>query len=945
MRIKLAAALFLVLSLSAPCAAQVLAKQAGAFYPPALIAKAQSNADKHPWAGEIRRKIVERAQPWMKFSDDVLWEMMFGNTIKRSWMVWSNGHCPACKKPVPMYSWRIDALKRPWKVRCPHCKEDFPKNDFRKFYVSGLDERGIFDPKLTDRSLLFNADHPNPKDPLHLFGTDDGEGFVRGRKRWRFVGTYLIYGQWKQLVVNGICNLAAAHVVTGDPRYAHKAGVLLDRVADLYPTFDFRRQGVLYEGRGSAGYVSTWHDGCEETRRLALAYDQVFDALRKDAALVAFLADKAKRHRLANPKATFADVQRNIETRIFRDALANLHKIKANYPCRPIAVLTMRTVLGWPGNRDEVRTMLDAVIDKATAVDGVTGEKGMTGYSAFTIHRLALILSQYSRIEPGFLAEMLKRHPQLARTWRFHVDTWVMQKYYPQIGDSGIFTGRDTQHVGVGFAGESVRKPVGLEPSMYTFLWKLYELTGDVAYVQTLYRANGDSVKNLPRDLFADDAPAIQKGVAEVIARKGADIKQASVNKQQWHLAILRSGQGENARAVWVDYDSGGGYHGHTDGMNLGLFAKGLNLMGDFGYRPVQYGGWGSPRSRWYKMTAAHNTVVVDGRDQAEADGKTTLWADGEAFRAVRVSAATMVPGGKQFERTVALCDVSDSDFYVLDVFRVVVGRRHDKFMHSAFGTMTTTGLSPAPAEDFGRDTQMRNFRLDPKPKSPWGADWKIDDRYKFLPEGADVHLRCTDLTGGAEAVTCEGWVSVSGFSTTAEEWIPRLITRRRAKDAGPLASTFVAVIEPYEKTSNITAVRRLRLVDRRGRAFSDANVAVEVKLADGRSDLIVAADAENPTGASPSAAKADALVQKDWDVRLSGELCFVRRGADGKVRRIALSRSQSVKVGRIMLVPKPGVDFVEIVFEKAQAYVVSGEVEDVHRLWVRGKSVPVRRR
>jgi hypothetical protein len=65
-----------------------------------------------------------------------------------------------------------------------------------------------------------------------------------------------------------ICKLANAYTVTGDRVYAHKAGMMLDRVADLYPTFDFKEEGVLYEKPAAAGYVSTWHDACEEVREL-----------------------------------------------------------------------------------------------------------------------------------------------------------------------------------------------------------------------------------------------------------------------------------------------------------------------------------------------------------------------------------------------------------------------------------------------------------------------------------------------------------------------------------------------------------------------------------------------------------------------------------------------------------------------------------------------------
>jgi len=133
----------------------------------------------------------------------------------------------------------------PYKVQCPHCDETFPKNDFYKFYLSGLDEYGVFDPQKADRSLLFNVDHPDFDDPLNKFGVDDGEGYVEDDKRWRFIGAYLVYGQWKQAILGGIRNLASAYLITGNPVYAHKAGVLLDRVADLYPTHDFGKQGLV----------------------------------------------------------------------------------------------------------------------------------------------------------------------------------------------------------------------------------------------------------------------------------------------------------------------------------------------------------------------------------------------------------------------------------------------------------------------------------------------------------------------------------------------------------------------------------------------------------------------------------------------------------------------------------------------------------------------------
>src|SRR5690242_18548999 len=124
------ASLFPLISLASGLAAAEPAKQSSAFYPPSVVARAQANARKYPWADAMRKRIVAQAQPWMKFSDSELWDLMFGSTLLRSHHVWSAGYCPACRKPVPMYDWEIDGLQRPWKVRCPHCREMFPKNDF-----------------------------------------------------------------------------------------------------------------------------------------------------------------------------------------------------------------------------------------------------------------------------------------------------------------------------------------------------------------------------------------------------------------------------------------------------------------------------------------------------------------------------------------------------------------------------------------------------------------------------------------------------------------------------------------------------------------------------------------------------------------------------------------------------------------------------------------------
>jgi hypothetical protein len=918
----------------ATTAAPAAAKQASAFYPARLVARARENAKKHPWAAAIQRPIVEAAEPFRTISDEDLWRLMFGNTIKRSWMVWSNGHCPACQKGVPMYNWKVDALERPWKMRCPHCKELFPKNDFEKFYRSGLDQHGVFQPDRADRSLLFNAEHRDVADPLHKFGVDDGEGYVDGEKRWRFIGAYLIYGHWKQALVGGAAKLAAAYVVTGDRIYAHKAAVLLDRIADLYPTHDFGKQGVMYEGPPARGYVSTWHDACVEARDLALAYDQVFEAMQEDTELVAFLSAKARRHEIENPKRSIADIRRNIEERILLDTVRNRAKIESNYPQTDMAVTLLKTVLGWPQNREEVMGHIDGILSRATAVDGLSGEKGLTGYSVIAPRTVAELLGLYVRVEPDFLTEAFRRQPRLHEMYRFHIDTWCLEKYYPRSGDTGGFAKPTERYAPLPFTTNP-----GLEPSAYSFLWSVYELTRDADFVRVLYRANSNTAEGLPYDLLAENPEAFQAKVQEVIASEGNELRLSSVNKQQWCLAVLRSGEGANGRAVWLDYDSGGA-HGHADGMTLGLFAKGLDLLPDFGYPPVHYGGWGAPRSVWYMRTAAHNSVVVDGKNTAAGSGKTTLWMDGRSCRAIRASAPAMI-SGQQYERTVAAIDVSDSNAYLVDIFRAVGGAEHVRFTHSHYGRLDTSGLSlpeAKPLEMPAQNLQMRSFRGGAEPAPGWHADWTVEDRQSLAPRGSEIHLRLTDFTPQAEVLTAQTWISM-GFSGTEEAWIPSLITRRRSESA-PLASTFVSVLEPYDRERFVRAIRRLPLETVDGSAYPDANVAVELELADGCRDLLIAADVENPLGARPSLKDDGILVQKALDVRFDGELCWVRRTADGQPVRVGICKGSELTTGPLTVQLEPGTESVEIAIDGRRAKLLAGSGESLVTVKLNGQEI-----
>ncbi len=799
-------------------------KTASVLYPEHLRDTAILNASQYGWAKTIQNNLIQKARPWLDCTDEELWESMFGPDITRTWMVWSDGICPSCRKDVKMYTWKIDIWNHPFKVQCPHCQQLFPTNDFQAYYHSGLDENGVFVPGKADRQLLYNQDHPGTDDLLRMFGVDDGEGYVEGNKRWRFIGYYLIAGQWRQKIVGGITNLSEAYFVTGNPVYARKAAILLDRIADLYPLFDFQSQGLVYEKSGHRGYVTVWHDACEEVRELAQAYDRIYDGIRNDNQLVAFLSQKAKQYQLESTKTNFADIQKNIEVRIFQHTLDHKKRIDSNFPNTPIALLTMETVLGWPNNRERIISLLSDILTESVKEDGMTGEKGLSGYTTIFPRSFAKLISRFDRLDSSLLPELFKQFPDLHKTYRFHIDTWCMEKYYPREGDCSCFGGQCPNYLG------AICSTIlqNTEPSMFQFLWRIFEITHDPDFVKVLFRENNFSTKGLPYDICVTDPLQFEQRVQKVIQKHGCDFKLGDINLEQWGLSILRSGEGANRRAVWLDHDSGG-RHSHHDGLNIGLFAKGVDLLPDFGYPPVGYGGWNAPKAVWYKQTAAHNTVVVDGKDHKSADGKTTLWGSGKQLDMVSVSAPELIDGDR-YERTLVKVDISENDFYVIDLFQVSGGRRHELFIASNLGDVTTKGIVLDKPIELESRYETRNFISAAHPSPGWYADWKIS---AIEEKDRDIHLRYTALTKSTQAALGECWIDTSNTFGGQEQWIPRLLISNSSEN-NPLSSQFIGILEPYE---NHPFIKTARLVN-----DSDDNkkCIIIIELHDGRKQILL---------------------------------------------------------------------------------------------------------
>ena len=295
--------------------------------------------------------------------------------------------------------------------------------------------------------------------------------------------------------------------------------------------------------------------------------------------------------------------------------------------------------------------------------------------------------------------------------------------------------------------------------------------------------------------------------------------------------AILRSGEGDRARTLSLDYTERVGHY-HMAPLNLTLYAVGHELATDLGYM----GSTHFMTVDWIKTFPAHNSVAIRTRngDPMGTDnlrGDLRFFVDLPGFKAIDAAEEdadelAKVPGADRYQRTVALIDCGDEEAYVVDVFRVSGGHVHDWTFHCNGHRFSTEGVDlrdrPDPTESL---YNYSGFTFTPSRRTPragalwgaqrvaqlstgrsngpWTATWGDVAEYpdpKGAPEiDTDAFLKLHMLdTPGSEIIAGTG---------PAQRWLDnrdlgeqmKLVTVRRRNRHQPNA--FLAVHEPYRKT------------------------------------------------------------------------------------------------------------------------------------------------
>ncbi len=248
--------------------------------------------------------------------------------------------------------------------------------------------------------------------------------------------------------------------------------------------------------------------------------------------------------------------------------------------------------------------------------------------------------------------------------------------------------------------------------------------------------------------------------------------------------AILRAGDGTDLRYLAFKFGPHGGFHGHFDELGYVSFGAGKLL----GIDPGTHSYASALHDGWDKTTVAHNTVVVDEQNQAEATGNLRQYLGFSAFSLATADAGAAYPNRAAITRSLAL-----TPDYWLDVMRVMAldGKPHriDWVYHDAGNLSTPLTLSPYTA--FPKSNGYDHLTADraAATDSDWQATWTLS--------GARVDLTMLGVTG-----TTVG--AGTGIDQTNQA-VPFAMARRQAQD-----TTFAALFEPSRTSPRVTTFASL---------------------------------------------------------------------------------------------------------------------------------------
>lgn len=770
-------------------------KRGRSYYTDEMLAIARKNLGAHPELAEG----IRGATRYDSMTDEQIFAALPSWSVPRQ--CYSNWECPYCGDAIfrhsGFYPWRA-SNNTPWKLQCPDCERWFPTNDW------AADD-------------FTSGEYP-----------DDGWGYPLGEARGDHAGWIAYYNHhllWQRLG-GELRRLSLRHLLFGDREAAHRVGLLLARMAYVYPGMNMRWQQVddHYLRPGRLLLDGNW----ERTQILVPAceaYDAVWEALGEDQALADFLHQK-------DPSINSPDdVRALIDTylvQVFGFDWLRRELSGGNMGAREtdLAYMAVCANMGPVTDRwiEELFThayssgLNKGGFDDETLINTMTREGPVwiaaLGYAYGYLSsksNMAEILGRVASERWGARCNLYDeaQYPKL----RAEFDTWpqmiVAGQFGPSYGDSG--------------SPRPARYPNGIVAALKREYMRAYRRWPTDAIARELYRAGRPRLELFEPDVWPQVVEQAEAaGPAEPLTSRVLD------GVGFVFLESRADADDVNQRAgLALRYGYGRGHH-HQDNLNVELWAHGQELVPELGY-PC----WAHPMGNT-SFVAHHVTGMIDRQPQyrgAISHGTLEAFAGAPEASFADVSAAPDGFPNRFYRRAICLADAPEGNVYVFDVLRLAGGTTRTWCFHGPpvgeFESSLSFGAAGEALElgELGRG--LVNNIVEPQGAV---ADGDIFADWHYLDE--DLRLR-VDVLGasGRRYITAR----------CAKPDIPpiRYLFAEEVGEDG--ASEFVSVWQPYRADTGrfIERIERLEVEGDAG-DVEYPPVAVRVTLAGGQVDTFI---------------------------------------------------------------------------------------------------------
>ena len=552
-------------------------------------------------------------------------------------------------------------------------------------------------------------------------------------------------GAWWDLTLNKICDsaeyLAILYVATEKEEYLRTAREILLGYADNFHNYEVHG-GIPYNNPGRMA-AQTLSDS-NPLYRLAVAYDLISDSLTEEE-------------------------RRHIKDDLFRPAAEHLIKyITPQIHNHEVMIASTVAAIGFAiGDESLVEHAvndkygLKYQIDNAYLEDGFWFECS-TGYHIYAMS--------------GFM-----RYEKLARYTKYSLfaDEYYKDKLYRAL----LFPINlcDSEGMSVRLNDGAGQAIVGT----YDIYEYAYSYFGSEELLWFLNRCYSGERRSLDALIWgADEIPAEKPSKARnYLAERGSGI---ALIKEGEHIFLMKS-------------TPFGGEHDHYDRLGISYAPYGKPVSVDFGTAA----GYGTPlHYGYFKNTATHNTVVIDGENMAPCDTRVNKYVQNSADD-IYLDAETMPPEEYEMLDSFTIKQWSEEAYKGVRMRRVISWR--GKYFIDVFALKTPNKLRKEWTwHVYGENTAPKTGRYmerlsDKKPQSyivnAYATDGEGIIKTEYLCDGFTMDVYT--LADGKEMIYAEG------PNNPADTNVSYLI--ERSYDENPV---YVNVIESYKDERAIADVK-----------------------------------------------------------------------------------------------------------------------------------------